>query len=337
LPADERSVPADRPAVPVPRISVIVETITAREHPGGAPLADEIAPVLAALDGQGWPPAALEILVVLDPDTRDQAAAVAARWPAVRVVVAPAVNYFAAKNAGVAAASAPIVALLDADCRPDPGWLDALARALERGVDVAAGRTRYEGGSVPARTFSVPDFANVVGTPDGASGINLNNVAYRRDVFLGEPLDVRVRRNGGCYFQYHALRARGVRIAYAAEAVVSHGLDVDGFGFVRKHFERGFDGTSVYRIDDRGVLRGSRVVRRFGPAGLVALHGRRVVSDWVRLTRYRRQIGVRAATLPYYGAVSLLTRSIELAGGLVAWVRPGLLPVSPPAAGGGRP
>jgi glycosyltransferase involved in cell wall biosynthesis len=329
-------VPADRAALPAPRVSVIVETITAREHPGGAPLADEIAPTLAAIDGQGWPCAALEILVVLDPDTRDQAAAIAARWPAVRVVVAPAVNYFAAKNAGVAAASASIVALLDADCRPEPGWLDALTGALAPGVDVVAGRTRYEGGSLPARTFSVPDFANVVETTDGASGINLNNVAYRRDVFLGEPLDARVRRNGGCYFQYHALRARGARIAYAPAAVVSHGLDVHGLGFVRKHFERGFDGALVYRLDDRGVLRGSRVVRRFGPAGLAALHGRRVVWDWLRLARYRRQIGVRATALPYYGAVALLTRGIELAGGLAAWVRPGLLPASPPADAGAR-
>jgi glycosyltransferase involved in cell wall biosynthesis len=262
----------------------------------------------------------VEILLVLDPATSAERDVLAARFPFARFVEAPAPNYFAAKNAGVEAARGDVVALLDADCRPQPGWLGALLRRVEDGVDVVAGQTRYEGTSASARTFSVPDFAHVLDSGAGASGFNINNVAYRRATYLADPLDARIRRNGGCFFQYHALRRRGVRIAYEPGAVVVHGLDVHGFGFVRKHFERGRDGMAVYQLDDRGLLRGSSWIQRLGPLALVPLQARRIALDWLRLARHRRQVGIAAAALPYYFGVCTLTRSIELAGGLAASV-----------------
>jgi glycosyltransferase involved in cell wall biosynthesis len=307
-------------------VSVVVETITAREHDGHGPLIDAIAPTLAALLAQRPALAPVEHLVVLDDACAEDAAVLAARFPSVRVVTARASNYFAAKNAGVEAASGDIVALIDGDCLPEPDWLAQLTHALAPGIDVVAGRTRYEGGSLAARTFSVPDFAHVLATGDGASGFNINNVAYRREVYLAEPLDERIRRNGGCFFQYHALRRRGAHIAYAPDAVVSHGLDVGGLGFVRKHFDRGYDGTGVYRLDARRVLRGSGLVQRFGPLALVALAARRVGTDWVRLTRHRRQMQVPTLALPYYFSVATLTRGIELTGALAAWLGPAAVP-----------
>jgi len=98
-------------------------------------------------------------------------------------------------------------------------------------------------------------------------------------------------------------------------------VDVHGLGFVRKHFDRGHDGAVIYRLDERGVLRGTPLVRRFGALALVALSGRRVVVDWLRLARFRRQIGIRAIMLPYYAAVALGTRLIELAGAVSARAR----------------
>jgi hypothetical protein len=97
---------------------------------------------------------------------------------------------------------------------------------------------------------------------------------------------------------------------------------VHGFGFVRKHFERGFDGTAVYRLDARRLLRGSVWVRRLGPAALFGLTARRLIGDWSRLVRHRRQMGVAVAMLPYFAGVVVVTRSIELAGGVVAWLHP---------------
>lgn len=308
-----------------PTVSIVVETITAREHEGAGtpPFVDRLLPTLAAADAQGYPRDRFEVVVVLDEATRADADALQRRCPFVRVAFASQSNYFAAKNAGAAAATGDIVVFLDSDCVPGAGWLETLVAPVHAGAGVVAGRTRYTGGSFAARTFSVPDFANVLGNDDGgASGINLNNVAFRRDLILAHPLDARVRRNGGCYFLFHELRAIGTRIVYEPNAVVSHGLDVDGLGFVHKHFDRGYDGTNVYRLDTRGVLRGTAVYRRFGPPGLVALVARRILVDWGRLAKYRSQIGIPVIALPFFAGVSVLVRSIELAGGLTAAFRP---------------
>jgi glycosyltransferase involved in cell wall biosynthesis len=303
-------------------ISVIIETIT-RDDYAPAAVADDLQRSIEAVRRQTYPPELIEIIVVvdqvLDPRSAEE---ILRRHPSVTLVHTPEHNYFAAKNAGARAASGSLVVLLDGDCEPAADWLETLASRFAPGVDVVAGRTRYTGNSLGARTFSVSDFSNVVGDETGAaSGFNLNNVAFRREILLEHPLDTRVRRNGGCYLLYHQLRAGGARILYEPRATVRHGLDIRGLGFVKKHFERGFDGVGVYRVDDGAVLRGTRLFKRFGVLALVALTGRRVIFDWVRLLRDRRQIGVLPITLPYFALVTVMTRLIELTGGVMAIAR----------------
>src|SRR5206468_12652200 len=95
-----------------------------------------------------------------------------------------------------------------------------------------------------------------------------------------------------CFLLYHQLHAAGVRIVYDPRARVSHGLDIRGLGFVKKHFDRGYDGVNVYRLDDRAVLRGTPWFRRFGGLAILPIMARRIVLDWLRLTKHRRQIGI---------------------------------------------
>jgi hypothetical protein len=215
-----------------------------------------------------------------------------------------------------------IIALLDGDCQPAPDWLEALLAPFEPGVAAVGGCTRYTGSSWAAWTFSVPDFAYVLSDEKAsASGFNINNLAFRRGVLLAHPFDTRIPRNGGCYFLFHQLRAEGAHVLYEHRAVVAHGLDIRGLGFVRKHFDRGYDGVLVYDLDDGCVLRGTRLFRRVGAVALVAIGGRRIFVDWLRLLRHRRQIGIPIIALPYFGAVALGTRLIELTGGLTATIR----------------
>jgi len=306
-------------------VSVVIETITTRFDCATGSLAEDLAGTLDALDRQTYPHELIERIVVLDDEiAEDDAGELRRRYPAVKYVTSPVSNYFAAKNAGTSNAAGDIIALLDGDCAPEPDWLEALLAPLGPGVAAVGGRTRYAGSSWAARTFSVPDFAHVLAEEkDAASGFNINNVAFRREVLLAHPFDERITRNGGCYLLFHQLRADKKRVLYEPRAVVAHGIDIGGFRFVRKHFDRGYDGITVYRLDDRGVLRGTRIFRRLGAVALVPIIGRRIVVDWLRLLRHRNQIGISVLALPYFWAVAAGIRLIELAGGLTAIVSKG--------------
>jgi len=303
-------------------VTIVIDTITARFDCATGALADSLSGLLTALDRQTYPQELIERIVVLDDKVATaDAIELRRRYPSVKLIVSPVSNYFAAKNAGAAASAGEIIALIDSDCVPEPGWLEALLAPFECGVAAVGGRSRYTGSSWLEWTFSIPDFAYILAEDDGsASGFNLHNVAFRREVLLAHPLDARIPRDGGCYLLFHQLRAEGARVLNEPRAVVEHGLDFHGLGFVRKHFNRGYDGAMVYRLDDRAVLRGTRLFRRLGAVALVAITGRRIVVDWRRMVRYRRQIGIPVVALPYFGTVTVGTRLIELIGGLLATV-----------------
>jgi glycosyltransferase involved in cell wall biosynthesis len=303
-------------------VTVVIETVTARFDCARDTLADSLAGLLAALDRQTYPQELIERIVVLDDKVATaDAIELRRRYPLVKFIVSPASNYFAVKNTGAAASAGEIIALIDGDCVPESGWLEALLAPFESGVAAVGGRTRYAGSSWLEWTFSIPDFAYILAEDNGsASGFNLHNVAFRREVLLAHPLDARIPRDGGCYLLFHQLRAEGARVLNEPRAVVEHRLDIGGLGFVRKHFNRGYDGAMVYRLDDRAVLRGTHLFRRLGAVALVAITGRRIVVDWRRMVRHRRQIGIPVVALPYFGTVTVGTRLIELIGGLLATV-----------------
>jgi glycosyltransferase involved in cell wall biosynthesis len=304
-------------------VSVVIETLNARRDlPPGGVLADGVAPVLNAVQDQTFPRDRYEILLVLDAGASDaDVAELRRRHPGVRLVLNVPLNYFAEKNAGVAASHSPLVAFMDSDCVPDHAWLESIVAPFAEGADVVTGRTRYQGKALGTRTLSIPAFGSVFEDQGTASGIILNNSALRREVALRHPLDDRIRRNGGCDAWRLHLLAVGVRLVYAPAAQNSHGFDGPGLGYLRKHFNRGYDSVSVYRFDDRAVLRGTRLFRRLGPVALAAITACRAVVDWRRLVRHRTQLGISALSLPYYAGLMVVTRAIELTGGLIASVR----------------
>jgi GT2 family glycosyltransferase len=110
--------------LPAPEISVVVPDLD-------SPLAGA---TLAALAAEGAPGEGVEVLVV----GRD-APGVVPRGGAIRFLETPErLNPAAARNRGVAAAQGAKILFTDADCRPLPGWLAALAAALDR-APVAGG------------------------------------------------------------------------------------------------------------------------------------------------------------------------------------------------------
>lgn len=67
-------------------------------------------------------------------------------FPQVRILHEPAPGPGLARNRGIAAASAPVLAFIDADCRAAPGWLQAAVGAIEVGGDkaIAGGDIRID-------------------------------------------------------------------------------------------------------------------------------------------------------------------------------------------------
>lgn len=303
-----------------PRVSVVLETVTPQTSATGGRLAERIAQPLAALQRQTYPQALIEPVIAIGAEvSAAEREEIARLFPHVMVAAAAPGHYFDAKNRGAAAAHGEIVTFLDGDCTPEGDWLKALIGRFEPGIDAVAGRVRYEDRSWLARALSVPDFGYVLEEEDGlASGFNLGNVAFRRELLLANPLDTRLVRNGACYNLFHQLKARGVRIVYEPAARVSHALDSEALGFLGKHWARGYEGLTVYRIDGAGTFRGTRWYQRFGALALVALSGRRILVDWARLARHRKQIGIPGAALPAYAALGAALRLTELAGSIAA-------------------
>jgi hypothetical protein len=304
-------------------VSVVVETETAAF--AGEDLEDakrRLGAVFGRLLRQAHTTSPLEVILVVDADGP------IARWvevehPGVRLVHASGHNQFHQKNCGACAAGGDVVALLDADCLPAADWAYHLSEAIARGADVVAGQTVYADDGLWWRTCTALDFGHVqAGTGGEATGLNANNVAFRRSVF-GAGFDERVDRFSSCYHLARRLRRDGARIVYEPRMLARHALaDADGFRFVRKHVHRGFDNTLLVRADEQGVLAPRAVADHpfLIPPGMGAA---RIAYDARRFFRDRRDLRLPLASFALFAVTSVVARAAEVAGGYLALARPG--------------
>jgi GT2 family glycosyltransferase len=144
----------DSPPAPSPdryRVSVIIPHFN---------MPEALARCLASVQAQAIS-GAVEIIVV-DNGSRQLPSAVVANFPGVALLSEPTPGPGPARNMGVAAASAPVLAFIDADCRAGDGWLQAAVEAVEAG-----GPSAVVGGDVridfvdPARLTPVEAFEAV--------------------------------------------------------------------------------------------------------------------------------------------------------------------------------
>jgi glycosyltransferase involved in cell wall biosynthesis len=129
--------PLDTGGAAVPAISVVIVTYNRADL-----LADAIEHVLAQDD----PATPAFELIVVDNNSSDATPAVVERAslrdPRVRYVRQPQQGVSHARNAGIAAARAPIIAYTDDDVRVSRGWLASIARAFREypGVSAVGGK-----------------------------------------------------------------------------------------------------------------------------------------------------------------------------------------------------
>ena len=94
---------------------------------------------LDALQAQTLPADAFEIVVADNASPQGEAAVAAVIAGRARLLTVPERGAGPARNAGVGAARATVIAFTDSDCVPEPGWLAAGLKVLDR-YDVVGGR-----------------------------------------------------------------------------------------------------------------------------------------------------------------------------------------------------
>jgi mycofactocin glycosyltransferase len=215
----------------------IVHPVWDREVPAGSPVPGDVTIVVPVRDRQAELTRCLAGLARMPPvivvdDGSDDPASVAriAAGAGARLLRRP-VNGGpgAARNTGLTAADTPLVAFVDSDCAPGPGWLDpllphfadpAVGAVAPRIVPDGGGRTwlaRYEGASSSldmgtrpstvrpgSRVPYVPGAALVVRRVAAGSG-------FAEDMRVGEDVDFVWR-----------LAAAGWRVRYEPDAAMPH-------------------------------------------------------------------------------------------------------------------
>ena len=217
-------------------------------------------------------------VVVVDNASGDDTAAVA-RAHGARVVVEPRPSRARARNTGAAAVpDADRLVFLDADCVPQPGWLEALERCLDAGADLAGGRIAVTTTAAPtvAERFDAAWRFRQQATIEHAGWSVTANLAVTRAAFdrvggldpayrhVGEDVDLCLRAT-----------AAGAELRFCPEAVVAHEAERDVGAVLRRAFWQGWASTQHARRlgphagrrewrHPRPAVAGDWALRRFG-------------------------------------------------------------------------
>jgi glycosyltransferase involved in cell wall biosynthesis len=198
---------------PEPLVSVIIPVRNA---------GSDVAGVLACLDRQTLPRHRFEIVFGDDGSTDQALDGVETSDGSVRVVSGAPRNAYAARNDAVRSSRGHVLAFCDADCRPEPEWLEAGVNALARG-DIVAGRIRF----TPPRQTTVWTLLDVDGSKNHEEQVRLHN-AETANLFLSRELFDRLggfdeRQPGYGDFELVSRYVdAGARLLYAPDVVVSH-------------------------------------------------------------------------------------------------------------------
>jgi GT2 family glycosyltransferase len=221
-----------------------------------------------ALSGQ-QEAAPFELIVVDDGSVDGTTALLAglAESGALVRVEGPGRGAAAARNAGIHRSRGEIIACTDDDCEVPPDWVGRLRdRLVETGAAVVGGRVvAAPDAARPARISQAITNGLVRTLNDGseAAFLTSNNVAYRADAVRAVGLfDERFTAAGGEERDLHErLRARGERLVYAPDIVVTHRPRMSWGAFVRQQAAYGRGARRYYgRRDPRGGARS-----RLGP------------------------------------------------------------------------
>jgi glycosyltransferase involved in cell wall biosynthesis len=146
-----------------------------------------IGQCVEALCSQDYPASRYEILMVSN-NSSDRSGEIAGRHPRVRLLAESRPGPYAARNRGVRAARAPIIAFTDSDCAPAPDWLRSIELALsDPSLAVLQGRVVFGENSPRLAMIASYEAEKAAYVFSGAArdlyyGYT-NNMAARRELF----------------------------------------------------------------------------------------------------------------------------------------------------------
>jgi hypothetical protein len=237
--------------------------------------------------------------------------------PSLKVIPSSASSSYELKNEGVRAASADIVALIDADCIPDPGWLRHLMDAMWGHPNVVAvsGKTVYEGRSLLERLLSLLSRSYLdPGRTKSTRFISNNNGGFRRSTYLAHPLPT----DAGPFaarLQSEAILRSGGQLLFESRMRVVH--DFAGWameGDLRRNL--GY-GTITTRLRDRSLQ--YAWLARLGFASIPLFAVGKILNSWSDCVRCGRHYGVRWYELPVALCLAIVVRVMEIPGMMSAF------------------
>jgi len=278
----------------------------------------DFARTLSAVAEQAARERAEVVVVDSHPGGRDMPTDVGALAPAARVVRGdggePAHDLL---NAAVRSARAELVALLDGDCLPAPGWLAAALGAMRERPDAAAvsGRTTYPEHAFTDRVLAVLSRAFLdPGRAGPTRFVSPYNAIFRRDALVAHPLGAH-QRAMAARLQSEAIRLAGGRLYFEPDMAVTHRFE--GWAMERRIRRNvGYRAVRVRQLEPRVP---HAWMLRLGIAAIPAIATARTLESCWTCLRVGRHYGLRWFEMPAAFAIAIAVHSMELGGMRAAW------------------